>query len=278
MAYTKLHDQDETEDCDNIWWETTSTPQNGDTRYLIYFVPGNPCVVEFYRPFLYEVFKLLSDVDGPWANVALGASSLPGFEIHPNGAQYSPSGLNQQIENVEKLITQCSQRYQNTSDKTTACNLKVVLVAHSVGAYMVLEALRRRSEALNNLVDVHIVGAVLLFPTVTEISRSWHGSVLKVKSFLQVHEVKVLPVQVSFCFAMHLTTFFHSHSAAYHISQHWFLDWHGASFTPSRPKAYHGGFPALEACQPTQVTRRLHSSKAPTASIHLCTWPLTRWQ
>lgn len=125
-------------------------------------------------------------MDGPGTNVAVAASSLPGFEIHPNGLQYSPSGLNQQIENVEKLITHCVQRYRDTGDETEASSLKVVLVAHSVGAYMVLEALRRRAEALNDLVDVHIAGAVLLFPTVTEISRSWHGSILKVKLFIRV--------------------------------------------------------------------------------------------
>lgn len=197
MTYAKLHHQDETEDCDTIWWETASTPQNGDTRFLIYFVPGNPCLISFYKPFLYELFKLLSVKDGPCANLALGASSLPGFEMHPNGIQYSPSGLNQQIENVERLIAQCIQRYLNISDGSKLGNLKVVLVAHSVGAYIVLEALRRRAEALNDLVEVHIAGAVLLFPAVTEISRSRHGSILKVKSlFLQVKEVKALHVQV----------------------------------------------------------------------------------
>ena len=181
MAYTKLHHQDKNKDCDNIWWETATAPQNSNTRLLVYFVPGNPCVISFYRLFLYELFKLLSAKDGPWANVALGASSLPGFELYPNGIQYSPSGLNQQIENVERLITQCIQRFSNTGDESKAGNnLKVVLVAHSVGAYMILEALRRRAEALNDLVDVHIAGAVLLFPTVTEISRSLHGSILKV--------------------------------------------------------------------------------------------------
>lgn len=180
MNYTKLHHQDKAEDCDNIWWETPSTPQNTNTRLLVYFVPGNPCVISFYRPFLYDLFKLLSAPDGPWANVAFGASSLPGFEIHPNGVQYSPNGLNQQIENVERLLSQCIQRCSTTGDESKAANLHVVLVARSVGAYMILEALRRRAEAFNDLVDVHIAGAVLLFPTVTEISRSWHGSILKV--------------------------------------------------------------------------------------------------
>lgn len=196
MTYAKLHDQDETEDCDTTWWETASTPADGDTRFLIYFVPGNPCLISLYRPFLSELFKLLSVKGGPCANVALGASSLPGFETHPNGIQYSPSGLNQQIENVERLIAQCIRRYSNSGDAAKAGDVKLVLVAHSVGAYMVLEALRRRAEALNDLAEVHIAGAVLLFPTVTEISRSWNGSILKVGSFLLLDQVKALHVQV----------------------------------------------------------------------------------
>ena len=170
-------------DCGDIWWESASTSQNDDSRFLIYFVPGNPCVISFYRPFLNELFKLLSAKDGPCANIALGASSLPGYELHPTGIEYSPSGLKEQIENVEKLIIRCIQRYSITGDGSKAVDLKVVLVAHSMGAYMILEALRRRAEALNDLIDVHIAGAVLLFPAVTDIAQSWHGSILKVKSF-----------------------------------------------------------------------------------------------
>lgn len=199
MTYINLKQQDATQDCGNIWWESASTPQNDESRYLIYFVPGNPCVISFYRPFLNELFKLLSAKDGPCANVALGASSLPGYETYPTGIEYSPSGLKQQIENVEKLIIQCIRRYSNTSDGSKAGKLKVVLVAHSMGAYMILEALRRRAEALNDLVDVHFAGAVLLFPAVTEIAQSWHGSILKVKSFSssQRGPKKALHVQVS---------------------------------------------------------------------------------
>ena len=134
---------------------------------------------------------------GPLANVAVATSTLPGFELHPTGFQYSPSGLNQQIENVEKLIGRCIHRYTDIDGKAKAGSLKVILVAHSVGAYMVLEALRRRNEALNHLTDVHIAGVVLLFPTVTEISRSPQGPMMKVRPSLQAYKVTRLHVQVS---------------------------------------------------------------------------------
>lgn len=181
MTYTKLHDYDETKDEDNIWFETSATPRNNDNHYLIYFVPGNPCLVAFYKPFLFELFKLLGGQGESSANVTVAASSLPGFEVHATGIQYCPSGLKQQITNVENLIAGCVKRYYDDHTIVKSDKLKVVLVAHSVGAYMVLEALRRRVEGLNDLVDMPLAGAVLLFPTVTEIARSWHGSMLKVR-------------------------------------------------------------------------------------------------
>lgn len=218
MTNTNVNHQDATEDCDKIWWETASTPQNGESRYLIYFVAGNPCVISFYKLFLYELFKLLSAKDGPCNNLALGASSLPGYEIHPTGKKYSPSGLKQQTENVERLITWSIRRCSDSGDESkVGGHLKVVLVAHSMGAYMILEALRRRAEALNDLGDVHITGAVLLFPAITEIARSWRGSILKVKSFLPSQSgIKRPCIYMSRAlYIIQLTTLFTSHSAAY---------------------------------------------------------------
>lgn len=175
----KLDDDREVNDQDAVWLETTLSPRQGDTHHLMCFIPGNPCLAAFYRPFLSELFITLSR---SLANVAVATSSLPGFESHPTGQQYSPNGLEQQVENVEKLINQCVHRCLETSDKGRQGNLKVMLVGHSVGAYMILEALRRRAQSLSQLVDVHIAGAVLLFPTVTEIAQSQQGSMMKVRS------------------------------------------------------------------------------------------------
>lgn len=135
--------------------------------------------------------------------------------------KYWPSGLKQQIENVERLITECVQRFSNVGDESKAGNLKVLLVAHSMGAYMILKALRRRAEALNDLIDVHIVGAVLLFPAVTEIARSWHGSILKVQSFLPSQRGQKSLARSGLMLVCHtIDHAFSSHSVTSHTSPH----------------------------------------------------------
>jgi Lipid-droplet associated hydrolase len=176
---------DNIDEQDSVWCDSSADSHPGGERNLIYFVPGNPCLMAFYKPFLYELFKLLNDAREPDTNVSVGGFSLPGFELlnsATNDAAWSPNGLEQQVANVERLILRSVRKCQETEDliEVDSNKTRVVLVAHSVGAYMVLEALRRRAEGINDLGTVDIAGAVLLFPTVTEIAKSWHGSVMSV--------------------------------------------------------------------------------------------------
>ncbi|KZF19146.1 hypothetical protein L228DRAFT_251239 [Xylona heveae TC161] len=60
--------------------------------------------------------------------------------------------------------------------------LKVILVGHSVGSYILLEILRRHKAAQPAGID--IVGGILLFPTVTHIAKSPSG--VKIGSVLQL--------------------------------------------------------------------------------------------
>ena len=135
---------------------------------LVYLVPGNPCLISFYAPYLSHLSKLLYR---PGRTTVVGGCTLPGFQPSKAHAVWGslPAGLPDQIMNVEELLGRASRR---TS--------KVVLVGHSVGAYMVLEVLRRRAQDLNRLGDVNIAGAVLLFPTVVDIALSPHGRIMSV--------------------------------------------------------------------------------------------------
>jgi hypothetical protein len=146
-------------------------------------------MVSYYDRFLGSLSKQLNaDDDGNEQTALVGGCSLPGFQIsRPRIMKGTPpAGLEDQILNVEELLLQALET-RCSSDKECGGRrrTKVVLLAHSVGAYMTLEVLRRRALQLNGLQTVDVIGAVLLFPTVTEIAQSQHGTVLTV-SFVPV--------------------------------------------------------------------------------------------
>ena len=94
-----------------------------------------------------------------------------------------PAGLDDEILNAEELLARAVVRSGLRKGNGDTCRgPKVILMAHSVGAYMALEILRRKPQRLNELADLDIIGAALLFPTVTEIAKSWHGSILSVRT------------------------------------------------------------------------------------------------
>lgn len=64
---------------------------------------------------------------------------------------------------------------------------KVIIVAHSVGAYIALEVIRRLRDEEN--ANVEVVGGVLLFPTIVDIARSPSGIVLTV---INIHAIATL--------------------------------------------------------------------------------------
>jgi pimeloyl-ACP methyl ester carboxylesterase len=175
---------------DSLWFGRESDSDEGnEAGLLVYFIPGNPCLMSYYERFLTSLAELLNaehDRDGKRALV--GGCSLPGFHLsRPEILQETlPAGLEDQIPNVEELVFQSLQIH--CSDRNTGRHTKVILVAHSVGAYMTLELLRRRAQHLNGLQDVEIIGAVLLFPTVTEIAQSQHGRILTVCLPLARHQ------------------------------------------------------------------------------------------
>lgn len=125
--------------------------------------------------------------------------------------------LNQQIRFVECKLRKCVQQWQDyyhgiRSDEAKDSNdpwsqngsrprPKVIIVGHSVGAYIAMEILRRHRERIQlqghlnehdddedaqieRKIDMHIVGEVLLFPTIVDIAKSSAGAKLTVRSAL----------------------------------------------------------------------------------------------
>ncbi|KAL6708195.1 hypothetical protein ACN47E_003379 [Coniothyrium glycines] len=157
--------------------------------YIVYFVTGNPGLVEYYRTFLTHLYGLLSRDTASDRDVEFQVfgRSLSGFEV--NGADIKtmkwrkqpPYGLQDQIRHAEDELTEL---LEDAKDRG-ARDIRVILIGHSVGAYIALEIIRRlRAHGMaGEDFDTRITGAIGLFPTVVDIARSDSG--LKAAPFLK---------------------------------------------------------------------------------------------
>ncbi|KAK2766159.1 hypothetical protein FQN54_007675 [Arachnomyces sp. PD_36] len=154
----------------------------------IFFIPGNPGLISYYDSFLPLLSRYLQSVDvgtsGAGNSVLnntgfrICGSSLGGFEVEDGKSRSQGKALyslKEQIEYVENslwnVVKGIASSYTNTKPK-------VILMGHSVGAYITMEIIRRHRERETKagLDQLDIIGAVLLFPTVVDIAKSPSGS------------------------------------------------------------------------------------------------------
>ena len=129
-------------------------------------VPGNPGLVSFYQEFISELYALMEDV--PNGDCVVEGYSLGGFQITSPSPQ--PLGLQQQVNYVEAFIERAVRQDSEVPSK------KVILIGHSVGAYLLLEILRRHQERRKEREPPYnIIGGICLFPTVVDIAQSKSG-------------------------------------------------------------------------------------------------------
>lgn len=157
--------------------------------YLIYFVTGNPGLVEYYRTFLTHLYGLLSHNTASDRDVEFQVygRSLSGFEM--NNAEIKtmkwrkqpPYGLQDQIRHSEDELADLVEEVKEQGAK----DVRVILVGHSVGAYISLEIIRRlRAHGMaGEDFETRVVGAIGLFPTVVDIARSESGMKASVSGF-----------------------------------------------------------------------------------------------
>lgn len=172
--------------------DTTTTLE--EPPVTIYFITGNPGLIGYYHSFL----SLLSSKLGacvPNTRFQIYGHSLSGFEIDHAGKDAEPrvetdddSGyyydVEAQISFLQKRLDGFLKTHHGGSDETnktgqTGQRQKVILMGHSVGAYLAMEVLRRHRErqkaAPATAVDFDIIGGVMLFPTVVDIAKSQSG-------------------------------------------------------------------------------------------------------
>ena len=150
------------------------------TSTLVFFLPGNPGLVEYYTAFLSQLSAL-----NPQLTV-LGASHAGFSPDHPpvlhTGWAWKwgapPWGLDAQVAMKKELLLHAVAHVRPR---------RVVLVAHSMGAFLALELLSQLSRSRQRQPQqpqqppppqVEVAGGIMLFPTVMEIAQSPQGQLM----------------------------------------------------------------------------------------------------
>ena len=166
---------------------------HGVQDYLIFLIGGNPGLISYYEPFLKILHTLLcASSTTETARFYVYGNSLAGFENQflANGQESpDPLGLKDQIQNTENLIYNEIALYQkanSTVDADSKVDPKVILIGHSVGAYILLEMIRQHRQRIEESgeEDFDLIGGILLFPTIVNIAKSPSGLVASVISCL----------------------------------------------------------------------------------------------
>ncbi|KAK0361752.1 hypothetical protein LTR02_011482 [Friedmanniomyces endolithicus] len=152
-------------------------PGQGPTKkpLLVFFITGNPGLIDYYHVTLNCLFATLCAQDSD-TELHVCGTSLTGFDTTPptrHTAKASPVGLAQQIRYVTERFTSTARIISKQWDGET---FPVVLVGHSIGSYMLLEAIAEwQATPAESRPPMDIVGGICLFPTVVDIAKSPTG-------------------------------------------------------------------------------------------------------
>ncbi|KAH9470448.1 hypothetical protein Pst134EA_007702 [Puccinia striiformis f. sp. tritici] len=166
---------------------SSSKSGNGTTpRLIIYMIPGNPGLTEFYDQFLTDLSKSLDGIQGCEIvcsahlghslrhNSNLDFRFLENFKLWKNfkslttshhqqsTLEYGTGSLADHVDYHCQVVGQILNNGIGDPSRT-----KVVTIGHSVGGYIATKVLERYPDQV-----MHIIG---LFPTISHIARSPNG-------------------------------------------------------------------------------------------------------
>lgn len=158
--------------------------QDQSQDFLIFMITGNPGLIKYYEPFLSNLHSLLSsESTTPSARFAICGNSLAGFDYSNGEMGEKPArlvGLQDQITYTEWLLFTEVDRHRKAAVAKEK-PLKVILIGHSVGAYILLELIQRHREQVEKYKsDFDLIGGILLFPTITHLAQSPQGMIYSV--------------------------------------------------------------------------------------------------
>ncbi|KAK7208114.1 hypothetical protein BZA70DRAFT_35168 [Myxozyma melibiosi] len=141
---------------------------------MIFLIPGNPGLPEYYVPFLSQAREGLPG----WRIVCV---SQAGYDtVATAGAARSSDqkyyGLEQQTQHKVEVLTSLLQKYSYFSTVDLVNKKQVVVVGHSIGCWMIQRMLAKLAK---QQIPAPITLAVLLFPTIRDLAQSSSGMALK---------------------------------------------------------------------------------------------------
>jgi hypothetical protein len=198
----------------NTFCTYTALPKDATTT--VFFISGNPGLIGYYHPFLSLLGEYLANTRDQSStqdrlkktdsSIQIFGYSLGGFEVDCENVSPAPTtgnasrdgrpklyDLEDQIVFVHDKLNALMRQNASSANDTSASSArrKVILMGHSVGAYIAMEVLRRHREANPESqpdnryeVDFDIIGGVMLFPTVKDIAHSPSGQKLTVRLLL----------------------------------------------------------------------------------------------
>lgn len=148
---------------------------DGHPRALIYFICGNPGLIDFYEDFLGILAQLIRVSPVTRAYDVFGRDLL-GFndEDHePFSQENLPWDLEGQIEGI----------YADVAKRANGGDYEfVVMMGHSVGTYIATEIMHRHMKDGEKVPGLDLRHGILLFPTLTHLALSPSGTRM---SFMQ---------------------------------------------------------------------------------------------
>ncbi|KAF7784006.1 hypothetical protein Agabi119p4_171 [Agaricus bisporus var. burnettii] len=136
-----------------LWWPPLKPGRRVET--IVLFIPGNPGLLDFYTPFL----TALQDKDLT-ENLAILAHAhidhTPG--VYTRASPHSRHSLTSQVQSAIEAFDALSAEFPIA---------RVMIIGHSVGAWVALQVLKERSE--------DVAGVFLLFPTICHIAKTPNG-------------------------------------------------------------------------------------------------------
>ncbi|XP_071999747.1 lipid droplet-associated hydrolase isoform X3 [Engystomops pustulosus] len=145
------------------WRDLQKTSDEAPPKVLFLIIPGNPGVVGFYKTFMQSLYCGFNSQYPVWAISHAGHCSPPtgmGMTDELDHQTEDVFGLNGQIEHKLFFLKQ-----------NVPSDVKLVLIGHSIGCYIILEMMRRSPE-------LKVLKSILLFPTIERMAQSPQGKIM----------------------------------------------------------------------------------------------------
>ncbi|XP_069829215.1 lipid droplet-associated hydrolase isoform X2 [Dendropsophus ebraccatus] len=145
------------------WRDLQKTSDEAPPKLLFFIIPGNPGVVGFYKTFMQSLYCGLNGKYPVWA------ISHAGLCTPPRGMDMTDEN-NHQIDDVYGLNGQIEHKLYFLKQNVPA-DIKLVLIGHSIGCYIILEMMKRSPE-------LKVFKSILLFPTIERMAQTPQGRVM----------------------------------------------------------------------------------------------------